>query len=53
MALFKEHQLKVSKLLYDAIRDQDVKRAKVYLEDGADVSYKDEWGDTHLHYCAV
>lgn len=52
-ALFKEHQRKVSAQLFDAIRAQDMKMAKVYVEDGAEMDFKDKWGDTALHQCAV
>ncbi len=52
-ALFQEHRRKVSAQLFDAIRMKDLKLAKKYIEDGAEMDFRDKWGDTALHQCAV
>ena len=52
-ALFQEHRRKVSAQLFTAIRNQDSKLARTYIEDGAEMDFKDKWGDTALHQCAV
>ena len=52
-ALFQKHRKKVSAQLFEAIRQQDVKLARTYVEDGAEMDFVDKWGDTALHQCAV
>jgi len=52
-ALFQEHRNKVSALLFEAIRKQDEKLAQKYIDEGAEMDYANEWGDTALHQCAV
>lgn len=51
--LFEEHQRQALLKLIHSIRNQDVKLARKCIDDGANIKYTDEWGDTLLHQCAV